>query len=99
MLSKAREKRKERAVLFTASGIAYGEALKVQIMEENERIEILDVMNFPFQLELLSENQYDLIISTVDFVHKSKPVASLQYEDRDNYSKFLSDFIEKNVKH
>ncbi|MDR0671575.1 MAG: PRD domain-containing protein [Oscillospiraceae bacterium] len=99
MLSKAREKRRTRAVLFTASGIAYGEALKRHIMEENEQVEILDVMNFPFQLELLSENQYDLIISTVDFVHRSKPVASLQYEDRDNYSKFLSDFIEKKVKH
>ncbi|MDR1135782.1 MAG: PRD domain-containing protein [Clostridiales Family XIII bacterium] len=96
-LSQGRVKRPRRAVLLCESGAINGEILKNQILEAVDNIEIVDIMNVPFQLDLLHENEYDFIITTTDFHHRSKPVAHLKYEERSKYGKFLSHFVKTQV--
>ncbi|MDR0425171.1 MAG: PRD domain-containing protein [Clostridiales Family XIII bacterium] len=97
-LSQGRIKRPRRAVLLCESGAINGVILKNQILESaDNNIEFVDIMNVPFQLDLLRDDEYDFIITTTEFSHRSKPVAHLKYEERSAYGKFLSNFIKTHV--
>lgn len=96
MLSKNRRRQKRRAVLLNNTGIAAGIILKNYIEKNVGFLEIVDIVSFPFQLDLIPENKYDFIISNVTVKNCPKPMANIFHIQKKDYSTFLHNFMMKN---
>ncbi len=95
MTSSSRVNRKVRAVLLSSSGILAGIALKDFLTNEIETIEIIDLVTFAFQLDLIPSNTYDFVISSIPLDNVPKPHVCLTYQEKGEYKKHISDFLAK----
>lgn len=91
-LSQMRNAKKKKALLVCNNGIAAGVALYKNISAVLPEIEVVDICS-SFQYTYKSENEYDFIISTVPLEAVQKPVADLTHVTKNDYSKFLEEFV------
>jgi activator of the mannose operon (transcriptional antiterminator) len=95
MLSRERFEQKAKAVLLNSTGVVSGVLLKRFLTEELDVLDIVDVVFFPFQLDLVPENRYDFVISMGNLESCSKPTVCLQNAQKHEYKDILADFIDK----
>lgn len=95
MLSKNRRNQKLRAVLLNNTGIVAGVTLKNYITENVDCIKIVDIVSFPFQLDLIPESKYDFVISNIAIENCAKPIANIFHIQKNDCNKFLQNFILK----
>lgn len=91
-LSQRRNIRKKKALLVCNSGINAGFLLYKTISSISLEIEIVDICS-SFQLAYKPENEYDFIISNAPLEGLDKPVADLSHISKNDYSKFLEEFV------
>ncbi len=91
-LSQKRNIRKKKALLVCNNGISAGLSLCRYLSELSLDLEIVDVCSV-FQYAYKPDNEYDFIISTVPLKDVHKPTADLSHVTKNNYGKFLEDYI------
>ncbi len=91
-LSQERSTRRKKALLVCNSGIIAGLTISRNLSDLSQELEIVDVCS-SFQLAYKAENEYDFIISTVPLKQVHKPVADLSHVTKNNYAKFLEEYI------
>lgn len=91
-LSAQRGTKRIKALLICNSGISAGITLCRHLAEGSPDLDIVDVCS-SFQLAYKAENEYDVILSTEPLKGASKPVCDLSRISRNEYLKYLEDFI------
>lgn len=91
-LSQKRSIRRKKAIIVCNNGINAGLALYRQVVEAFQHIEVIDVCT-SFQLTFKSENDYDILISTVTLEGVGKPAANLSHVAKSDYIRYLDEFL------
>jgi transcriptional antiterminator len=95
MMARERRVQRFRAVLLSSMGVVRGVAMRDFLNSELEMVDIVDVVFFPFQLEMIPSNRYDFVISTLDVAGNGKPVAYLKNMPQTVVMGYLRNFIKQ----